>query len=94
MWGPAYEPKFPTRIAATLKIVGSLFIVWSIVNWVIAHTPFQTTLSAAVSVDVYGSLLRSMGILYLIIGIAFILNGVAITKIIEATKYEIERASK
>jgi len=72
-----------------LEVIGWVLIVWSVIGWFMAHTPIQISISG-----MYGNLLRSMGILHLLLGIAFILNGLAITKIIETTRHELERVTR
>lgn len=94
MYGPITEPSFPTKIALTLKIVGWLFIIWSVVNFVGAHIPVRLTLSEASAYSVYGSLLNSLAFLHLILGIVLILNGVALSKIIDTVKHQVERLAK
>lgn len=94
MYGPVREPSFPTKIALTLKIVGWLFIIWSVVNFVVAHTPIHLNLSQASAYSVYGSLLNSMAFLHLILGIVLILNGVALSKIIDTVNLQVERLTK
>lgn len=83
------EPKFPTKIAVSVQIIGWIFIVWFLVNFFNLHSTH--IVSDGEAFNAWIDLMKSAEILHLVLGIVLILNGVALSKIIQSLNREVER---